>query len=402
MKLLPGELNRNYVVRGLPHQSSSYPGESHGMLRSRKSQLLLRESIFAALAFTGALYVYYLVANWGLQEFFVEGLLKEYLTSPAVHVEYLVAGVLFGAVVGIVNRFAETRWLRRKSFGLIVLIRTGLYLAGLAVVAAIVMVILVVSTLWPLDDLIALWREGFTPRYLFAIGVWLVLMVAGIDFLLEIRRVIGQQNLWRLFTGHYRQPRDENRVFRFMDLEASTATAEALGHKLYSRFIQECFQDLTLVALEYDAAIYQYVGDEVILSWPAGRAGSQSDSVRAFFMFESILAEKRSSYQERFGVVPVFRGGIDMGPVTATEIGDLKRDIAYHGDVLNTASRILDLCKERGQRLLVSDRVGDAVEVDPTVRSNWRDEVVMRGKRERTAVYSLEPVVGDEEADASS
>ncbi|MCK5649793.1 MAG: hypothetical protein KAJ42_00380, partial [Gemmatimonadetes bacterium] len=72
---------------------------------------------------------------------------------------------------------------------------------------------------------------------------------------------------------------------------------------------------------------------------------------------------------------------------------------AYHGDVLNTAARILDLCKERRQRLLVSDRVGDAVEVDPTVRSSWRDEVVMKGKREHTAVYSLEPVAGDEEAE---
>jgi adenylate cyclase len=368
------------------------------MARSRKSRLLLRESVFAALAFTGAIYLYYLVANWGLQEFFVEGLLKEYLTGPAVHVEYVVAGVLFGAVVGIVNRFAETRWLRRKSFGLIVLIRTALYVIGLAVVAAIVMAILVATSLWPLDDLIALWR-AFTLRYLFAIGIWIVLMVAGIDFLLEIRRVIGQQNLWRLFIGHYRQPRDEDRVFLFMDLEASTTAAEALGHKLYSQFIQACFEDLTMVALEYEAAIYQYVGDEVILSWPANRVGSQSDSVRAFFSYEAILAEKEGSYMERFGVVPVFRGGIDMGPVTATEIGDLKRDIAYHGDVLNTASRILDLCKERGGRLLVSDRVGDAVAVDPTVRSSWREEVVMKGKQEQTGVHSLEPVGGMEEAE---
>ena len=354
--------------------------------------------MFAALAFTSAIYLYYLTANWGLQDFLVEGLLKEYLTSPAVHVEYLIAGVLFGAVVGVVNRFAETRWLRRKSFGVIVLIRTALYMAGLAVVAVIVMAILAATSLWPADEMVRLW-QAFSFRYLLAIGIWLVLMVAGIDFLLEIRRVIGQQNLWRLFTGHYRQPRDEDRIFLFMDLEASTSMAESLGHKVYSRLIQECFQDLTLVALEYDAAIYQYVGDEVILSWPAGRVGSQSDSVRAFFFFERILAEKRSSYQERFGVVPVFRGGIDMGPVTATEIGDLKRDIAYHGDVLNTAARILGLCKERRQRLLVSDRVGDAVEADPTVRSSWRDEVIMKGKREQTTVYSLEPVAGEEEAE---
>jgi class 3 adenylate cyclase len=32
----------------------------------------------------------------------------------------------------------------------------------------------------------------------------------------------------------------------------------------------------------------------------------------------------------------------------AVEVGDIRRDIAYHGDTLNTASRIQGLCNEFG------------------------------------------------------
>lgn len=39
------------------------------------------------------------------------------------------------------------------------------------------------------------------------------------------------------------------------------------------------------------------------------------------------------------------------------EVGDVKREIAYHGDVLNTASRLLDLCKTRDADLVASSRL---------------------------------------------
>ena len=134
-----------------------------------------------------------------------------------------------------------------------------------------------------------------------------------------------------------------------------------------------------------------YVGDEIVMTWPEESRDCQRNSVQAFFAYERILAEKRGSYEERFGMSPVFRGGIDVGSVTATEVGELKRAIAYHGDVLNTASRLLDLCKERNGRLMVSERVGDAVIDDPTVHSGWQDQVRVRGKEEPIFVYSLEP-----------
>ena len=41
--------------------------------------------------------------------------------------------------------------------------------------------------------------------------------------------------------------------------------------------------------------------------------------------------------------------------MTVSEVGKYKREIAYHGDTLNTAARIQALCNELQSGLLISD-----------------------------------------------
>lgn len=353
-----------------------------------RARLMLRDCAFTAVAFTAALYLYYVVAFWGLRDHFVDGPIKQYLTSPAVHVEFVLTGVLFGALLGVIDRIAESPGIRRRSFIQVVALRTALCAAAFAVVWAIVLWVFL-AWIWSWADVVANLRSMTLP-YVASLVLWFVLSVVAINFLLEIRHLAGAGNGWRLLVGRYRRPRDEERVFLFMDLKGSTNAAEALGHRRYSEFIQECFKDLDPVALRYHASIYQYVGDEVVMSWPCeGTGDARLRSVRAFFAFERALAERRERYERRFDLAPEFRGGIDVGPVTATEIGDVKRAIAYHGDALNTAARLLELCKARGDRLVVSSAVGEAARADPGVRATWKGEVALRGKPRPVEVQSL-------------
>jgi adenylate cyclase len=55
--------------------------------------------------------------------------------------------------------------------------------------------------------------------------------------------------------------------------------------------------------------------------------------------------------------VPEFKAGVNAGVVTVAEIGDLKREIAYHGDVVNTAARLRSACNEFDKQLLASEYV---------------------------------------------
>ena len=52
----------------------------------------------------------------------------------------------------------------------------------------------------------------------------------------------------------------------FLDLKSSTHLAETLEHVTCSRLIQDCYAELTAPLLDYNAQVYQYVGDEVVVT----------------------------------------------------------------------------------------------------------------------------------------
>ncbi|MCK5102036.1 MAG: hypothetical protein KAR17_04445, partial [Cyclobacteriaceae bacterium] len=106
------------------------------------------------------------------------------------------------------------------------------------------------------------------------------------------------------------------------------------------------------------------------------------------------LKQKEQVYKSRFGLVPEFRGGIDMGAVTIIEVGDVKREIVYHGDVLNTAARLLELCKTRDEKVVVSDTIGESIKQDASFEINWIEKVSLRGKKIPVGAYSIQSIHG--------
>ncbi|WP_281765206.1 hypothetical protein [Neptunitalea lumnitzerae] len=70
-----------------------------------------------------------------------------------------------------------------------------------------------------------------------------------------------------LFLGTYKKPREENRIFLFLDLASSTTIAEDIGHLKFSKLLQDCFKILSSLLLDYEAEVYQYVGDEAVVTW---------------------------------------------------------------------------------------------------------------------------------------
>lgn len=355
-----------------------------------KTRLVLRESVFTAIAFTVAAYSYYFFSFWGIQDHYNAGQLKDYLSSHLVHIELLMVGLLFGVLIAIINRITDTPKLRKKPVIIIVMYRTFLYLISLGVVITIVIIVFARFIYsWELmGDMV----NSMSPRYSMSFSIWLLIVVAGINLSLEIQRVVGPGNIWRLLIGKYRQANEESRIFLFMDLKGSTTIAENLGHKKYSELIQECYLDLTQVALQFESEIYQYVGDEVVMSWSFENKKTASKSISAFFAYKNILKQKDHEYKKRFGTVPEFRGGIDAGDVSIIEVGDVKREIVYHGDVLNTAARLLEFCKSQKEQLIVSKSIGDNAKQHSSFEIKWLDEVSLRGKKTKVGAYSIQSI----------
>ena len=111
--------------------------------------------------------------------------------------------------------------------------------------------------------------------------------------------------------------------------------------------------------------------------------------LKTFFAFETRLQERGHFYSQRYNTAPEFKGGMDMGKVTAAEIGDIKREIAYHGAVLNRASRIQEQCKVFDQRLLVSADFEKNLPRMNGFTKQWVGTLNLRGIQKAVPVYSI-------------
>ncbi|WP_229724642.1 adenylate/guanylate cyclase domain-containing protein [Winogradskyella forsetii] len=166
----------------------------------------------------------------------------------------------------------------------------------------------------------------------------------------------GKGVIFNMLLGRYRKPREVERVLMFLDLKSSTTIAEDLGHLKYSQFIQDCFYYLNRIVGKYGAEIYQYVGDEAVLTWNLKRKTRKNiNCINLFFEYDHKLKKHSKYYMKKYGVVPEFKAGIHSGKIIIAEVGTIKKELAYHGDVINTTSRIQEQCNEYNESLLISE-----------------------------------------------
>lgn len=209
-----------------------------------------------------------------------------------------------------------------------------------------------------------------------------------IVIVLYLNKLFGKGNLFKLFTGKFYQPKEEFRTFMFLDLQDSTKIAENLGHINYSQFIQDCFHDLSVFE-HSKAEVYQYVGDEAVLTWKMNELKKLPHIINAFFLFKERLTSKQDYYKTKYGILPIFKAGMHIGLVTVVEVGSIKREIAYHGDTLNIASRIQGQCKVFEKDFLISSDIVKHIKNDEAFVFTKQQELVLRGKKEATLIYSV-------------
>ncbi|TWI18807.1 adenylate/guanylate cyclase domain-containing protein [Sphingobacterium siyangense] len=177
--------------------------------------------------------------------------------------------------------------------------------------------------------------------------------IAGLVILL--RRSLGGNYLYHIVKNTYNNPKEEERVFMFLDMENSTPSAQQLGHLNFSKYVQDCFWDLSDIVLKYNGEIYQYVGDEAVITWKVANNFKFKQCIDLYFAYKDLLKHRESFYQKRYGIQPAFKCAIHSGKVSAVMVGNYKREIAYHGNVLNLCARLQAACKENEADMLLSE-----------------------------------------------
>ncbi|PAP76356.1 adenylate/guanylate cyclase domain-containing protein [Rubrivirga marina] len=303
----------------------------------------------------------------------------------------LLVGVLVGVPSAILELRALPRLARRLPFGATLAARTAVY-------AAVVTGALLLSAEWAAADeggLAALYERGALGPFLRSsrFGALVAVLTVGsflVGLAVQVRRVLGPGLVLDLALGRYLRPAWEDRLFLFLDLDGSTALARRLGPLAFTDLKNDVFFDLAEPVLATGGRVAEYVGDEVVVTWPWAPGIRTAAPLRCFFLVEDRLAARAGAYQARYGVAPTLKGACHGGRVVTAEVGDVKRELAHSGDVVNTAARIEGLCHALGARLLVSAEVVGAVDVPPGLWAVDRGTHAVRGRDEPVHVYAVE------------
>ena len=277
------------------------------------------------------------------------------------------------------RRAAARHWLNRAPFLVNVILRSVFYLAVFTLVIRSSFLVMGVEIEgWG-------WREA---NFLVAVGASFAASIA-INAIVRIGQMLGRGVLVKFLTGYYYRPREEERIFMFVDLVDSTAIAERIGPIAFHRLLNDFIRDATEPILASQGEIHNYVGDEIIVTWAPGRGLKQGNCVRCVNDVRRALKERSDAYRNAYGIEPKFRAALHMGPVVAGEMGLVKQSIVYLGDTVNRTARIEAACKELDADILVSadvvDRLAgvagcDFVDLGP---------VELRGRSEPVRLYTL-------------
>jgi adenylate cyclase len=285
-------------------------------------------------------------------------------------------------------------WLRRLSFGRTVLLRACLFTA-------------VIVACFALNRLIFGLLHGFERSRLDYFGLPLLrdTMLAFVIFLLissflQMRRVIGGRTLNHLLLGRYHRPVREERVFLLVDIKDSTALAERFGDQRAHALVTSVFFDIDQPILEYGGEVYNYVGDELIASWPLREGVQDARCVRCLLAIQDTLQRRADEYHRTFGRAPAVRVVLHAGPVVAGECGDAKLAIVYLGDTLNTAARIEETAKAIGRDCLISDTLLAQIDLPQSLSVEPLGSIRLRGRRQPITLHALHPTAVPVEAAA--
>lgn len=309
-------------------------------------------------------------------------------------VKNMAAGLIASLLGGTLMVFYVNNKLQDRAYAYTLLVVAFSFVLIVAIISALMGLVLVpmqtgvaITSDEGQDAFISFMKD---PSHVKA-GIAWFFVVSVTQLFLQISHKFGPENFWNILRGKYNLPKEEKKIFMFLDINSSTSIAEQLGDKAYHSLLKDFFADLTVPILNNKGSIYQYVGDEVIISWKYDEGIENDHCVKCFFDMKSRLEENKEKYMHKYGLVPSFKAGIHCGEVIGGEVGIIKRDITYSGNVLNTTSRILAKCGEFREEILASSELLAALKFPGTYISRSLGSIQLRGKNQQVILNSLVP-----------
>jgi adenylate cyclase len=290
----------------------------------------------------------------------------------------LIASCVAGIELFVMPR-TSMRWLDALPFGAVLVLKTLVYgaIAGTVLASQPGQRLFGVVTVYNA-------RTG-----LIAVGLALV-PVAVVVMLFQAAGLVGYRTFVALLLGKYRRPSAERRFFLFVDVVGSTGIAERLGPLEAHRFLAAVFSAVAEPIELCRGEIYQYVGDEIVVTWAEADGVADARALRCFFAIRAALAADGSRFVQRFGVQAELRAALHLGEVIAGEVGQVRRAIVFHGDVMNTTGRLEQATRELGCSFIASAEALAPLHAPSEIHARDLGPLALRGRLNPIHAYCVE------------
>lgn len=298
-----------------------------------------------------------------------------------------ILAMLIGCSIAVFEIFSPQLFIN-KRFIYVVMVRAGFYTFfisfWLSVINGVWQMILDEHTFF--DGIFHYLSQGAFILNLFFIFIFTII----IHGFKQINSLHRKEGLFKFIIGKYHEPIEVKRIFCFIDLAGSTTIAENLGHHKFGMFLKDYYADITPALRKTQAEIYQYVGDEIILSWDYEQGVKKNNAIQCYFIMKDIMSGLKDKYMEKYGYYPKFRAGTHGGKVIVTWVGEIKKEVLFVGDVINTTSRIQETCKRLSKEYLISkELLTDFKNIDDFTAS-FEEETQPRGKVKKVKLFSID------------
>ena len=302
------------------------------------------------------------------------------------------SALITGLLIGTVEVVYLNKLFIQKSFTRKIVYKSLIYLAtiiGFILISSVISNATDVGTgIFSKEVWDNVWKF-FWDYAFFSVCFFMASVILVSQFYAEVSENIGHGILHNFFTGRYHSPTEEVRIFMFLDMKSSSSIAEKIGHVRYFEILREYYSDLSEPIIKHSGEVYQYVGDEIIVTWRPATGLKNNRCIQCFLEMKAAIQRQSDKYNKKFGYLPEFKAGFHLGKVTTGEIGDIKKEIIFTGDTLNTTARIQGLCNIYNTDILISADLMKNLTLDPSIKIKSLGENELKGKEEKIELFTI-------------
>jgi adenylate cyclase len=188
------------------------------------------------------------------------------------------------------------------------------------------------------------------------------------------------------------EPVQQNAAILFVDLSGFTGLSEQLGAQRTRDFLKEFHSIIEDEALRYNGYVESFMGDGAMLVFglPASRPDDAQRAIEAALSLGRTLKDWIAGLTLPEGYELGMRLGVHYGVVVLSRLGaETHQHIAATGDIVNVASRLLEVAKRMEAQMVFSDDVVVAAgSPDDRMRGfAGPEEVQIRGRMQPLAIW---------------